>query len=156
MKIWIDADACPGAVRDIVLKAAVRQKIEIVFVANKGLNLPESPLVSLVKVDAGPDVADQYIVDHASTSDLVVTQDIPLAHILVTAGIVTINPRGDVYTADNIGDRISVRDLMQGLRDTGEITGGPKQFGEKEKRAFASSFDRELTKLSIRSKQGKQ
>lgn len=131
----------------------MRSRIPIVFVANKQLVLPESELISLVKVDAGADEADKYIQLNASPTDLVVTQDIPLAHSLVCAGTIVINPRGDVYTEDNIGDRISIRDLCQGLRETGEMTGGPKQFGEKEKRAFAASFDRELTKLLHRNAQ---
>jgi uncharacterized protein YaiI (UPF0178 family) len=147
MRIWIDADACPGAVRDIVIKAAVKRKIEICFVANKTLVLPESTLISRVQVASGPDVADQYILENVATNDLVVTQDIPLAHGLLAKGAVVINPRGEVFTDDNIADRLSIRDISQGLRDVGEMTGGPAPFGEKEKRAFASSFDRELTKL---------
>lgn len=150
MKIWIDADACPGAVRDIVIKAAVRRQIQILFVANKQLVLPESEFISLVKVEAGADVADMYIQSNAVPGDLVVTQDIPLAHSLVSAGTVVLSPRGEVFTEDNIGERIALRDLCTGLRDAGEITGGPKQFGEKEKRAFASGFDRELAKLLAR------
>jgi uncharacterized protein YaiI (UPF0178 family) len=150
VRIWIDADACPQAVRDIVIKTVVRLKLEAVFVANKSLNLPESPLIKSVLVPAGPDVADDYIKTSAQDSDLVISQDIPLAHYLVKAGIVVINPRGDVYTEANISDRISSRDLMESLRDAGMITGGPGQFGEKEKRAFASALDRELTRLRKR------
>ena len=149
VRIWVDADACPGAVRDIILRAALKRKLQSIFVANKVLLLPISPYVSSITVAAGPDVADDYIAEHALTCDLVVTADIPLAHRLVTAGVVAINPRGLVYNPDNIGERISMRDLMSDLRDAGEITGGPKQFGDKEKREFASSFDRELTRLIL-------
>ena len=147
MRIWVDADACPGAVRDIVIKAAVKRKIEICFVANKALVLPESPLIIKVLVAAGPDVADQYILEHVASNDLIVTQDIPLAHGLLAKGAVVLNPHGNVFTNDNIADRLSIRDISQGLLDAGEMTGGPAPFGDKEKRAFASSFDRELTKL---------
>jgi uncharacterized protein len=147
MRIWIDGDACPVAVRDIVIRAAVRRQIPVVFVANNQLVLPDSEHVSFVKVEAGPDLADRYIQENARSSDLVVTQDIPLAHLLVSTGIVVINPRGEVYSENNIGDRLSMRNLCQELRDSGEVSGGPKQFGEKEKKAFASSFDRELTRL---------
>lgn len=150
MKVWIDADACPQAVRDIVLKACFRLRFELVFVANRAFELPCSPLVSFVKVDDGPDIADKYIIENACTKDLVISQDIPLAHRLVKAGIVVINPRGDVYTNDNIGERISNRDLFQELREAGMLTGGPKQYGDKEKRAFASAFDRELSKLRLK------
>jgi len=147
MKIWVDADACPGAVKDIVMSAALKRKVEAVFLANKTLTLPASTFISFQLVKATPDAADQLIAREAATGDLVITQDIPLAHILVTNGVTTISPRGIIFTPDNIGERLSVRDLMTELRDSGEMTGGPKQFGEKEKRHFASAFDRELTRL---------
>ena len=146
-KLWIDADAIPNIVRDIVVAAAVRLKLEAIFVANKRLYLPESPLLSSVIVNSAPDAADNYIKDNAKKFDLVVTQDIPLAHMLVPLGVVVIDPRGEVFTEDNIGPRISMRNLMEDLRNAGEITGGPKQFGEKEKRAFAAAFDRQINKL---------
>lgn len=147
MKIWVDADACPGAVRDIVLSAAYKRKVETVFVANKLLALPVSDLVSFVQVANTPDAADGYIIEQAVVGDLVITQDIPLAHPLVHRNIVVISPRGVVFDEDNIGERLSIRDMMQDMRDSGVVTGGPKQFGDKEKREFASSFDRALTKL---------
>jgi len=147
MKIWVDADAAPGAVKDIVMAAAVKRAVEAVFVANKKLTIPQSSLISFIQVEVSPDAADYLIAADSQVGDLVITQDIPLAHILVTKGVTTISPRGIIFTPDNIGERLSVRDLMQGLRDAGEITGGPKQFGDKEKRAFASAFDKELTRL---------
>jgi uncharacterized protein YaiI (UPF0178 family) len=147
MKIWVDADACPGAIKDIITTAAVKRAVEAVFVANKTLTFPVSTYISFQLVAAGPDIADQHIAEEAQPGDLVITQDIPLAHILVTKGVATISPRGVIFCPDNIGERLSVRDLMQELRDTGEMTGGPKQCGDKEKRAFASAFDRELTRL---------
>lgn len=147
MKIWVDADACPVAVKDIIVHASHRRKINTVFVANKDMLVPDSPLISFVRVASTPDAADQYIQTHAESGDLVVTQDIPLAHVLVPMKVVVINPRGEKYTSENIGERLSIRDFMQERRDSGDITGGPKQFGEKEKRAFAATFDRELTRM---------
>jgi uncharacterized protein YaiI (UPF0178 family) len=151
MKIWIDADACPSAVRDIVTKAALRLSLPVAFVANKQLNIPANSLYSFHLVPAGPDLADAYIVEHAQPGDLVVSQDIPLAAALVPKGVVVIELRGTVFTPDNIGERLGVRDLLTELRDSGMIGGGPAPFGDKEKQQFASAFDRELTKL-IRSK----
>ncbi len=148
MQIWVDADACPGAVKDIIVAAANRRAIKAAFVANKFLFLPISPYLSFVQVNTDPDAADLYIKGHAKKFDLVITQDILLAHVLVPMEVVVIDPRGKKYTQDNIGESVSTRNLMQGLRDSGEITGGPKQFGDKEKRAFASTFDKELTRLS--------
>lgn len=147
MRIWVDADACPGAVRDVVLAASYKRKIETIFVANKQLTLPVSDLVQFILVGNAPDAADAYIIEQAVRGDLVITQDIPLAHPLVRREIVVISPRGVVFDDDNIGERLSIRDMMQDMRDAGMVTGGPKQFWEREKREFASSFDRELTKL---------
>ena len=147
VRIYVDADACPGVIKDIIIRAANSRKIPTIFVANKVLILPVSEYLRQETVEAGLDKADAFIAENAVASDLVVTQDIPLAHQLVKKGIVAINPRGLIYTEDNIGDRISVRDLLTDLRDSGEITGGPKPFGDKDKRAFASSFDRVLTQL---------
>lgn len=147
MKIWIDADACPGAVREIVIRAAEKLGIPSVFVAAKYLFLPQSPVLSLVLVEAGPDAADAHIVEQSARGDLCVTQDIPLAALLVPKGVVTINPRGDVYSAGNIGERLGMRNFMQDMRDAGLVTGGPAAFGVKDKQRFADSFNRELTKL---------
>lgn len=149
MKIWVDADACPIAVKDIISRAAHRRSIEAVFVANKLLPLMTSPYISFTQVDFSPDAADRFIAESALEGDLVVTQDIPLAHILVPKNIVVLSPRGLVFTPDNIAERISVRNLMQDLRDSGETTSGPKPFGDKERREFAAAFDRALTKLKI-------
>lgn len=147
MKVWVDADACPVAVKDIVIKAAHRLGIQTTFVANKVITLPLSPHLSSVQVPKGADVADQYIVDQASKNDLVITQDILLAALLVPMEVVVIDPRGQQFTADNIGERVSVRALMTDLRDTGEIAGGPKQFSDRDKQRFASAFDRAVTSL---------
>ena len=156
MKIWVDADACPVAVKEIVYGAAIRRGIPAIYVANKHLFMPASKLISVVKVELGLDVADRYIEEHAVPGELVITQDIPLAHLLVQKSVTVIDPRGKRFTEDNIGEKLAVRNLMHGLRETGEITGGPKQFGDKEKRAFAATFDQELTRLVNLKRRSKQ
>ena len=148
MKIWVDADACPVVIRDIIIKAAVRRKVETVFVANKETVLPQSPLLSAVKVALGADEADKYIDEQAQKEDLVVTQDILLAQLLVAREITAIDPRGVVFCEDNIGERVSVRALMVDLRSTGEVSGGQRPFNEIDKRNFSNSFDKQLTRLT--------
>lgn len=149
MIIWVDADAAPRAVKDMVAKASLRLEIETRFVANQRLQTPaNNSFVIAVRVEGGPDVADNHIAEHAQPGDLAVTADIPLAARLVEKGVVAIDPRGTEYNRDNIGERLSVRDFMDQLRFTGVETGGPSVYGEREKREFASTFDRLLTKLS--------
>jgi len=148
LKIWIDADAAPREVKEIVFRAAKRLSIETVLVANQRLRTPpDNSLVTSVCVEGGPDVADQYIVAHAVAGDLVVTQDIPLAALLVPRQIAVLDPRGDEHTEDTIGGRLSVRDLMDSLRSAGVTTDGPPPFNARAKRAFASALDRTLTRL---------
>ena len=147
MRIWVDADACPGAVRDIVLRAAERLRVPTVFVANKRLALPRSEVVSSVQVGAGLDVADQHIAANAQAGDLAVTQDIPLAALLVARGAVVMDPRGELFSPENIDERLSVRNFMQELREGGVMTGGPAGFSAQAKQQFAATFDRELTRL---------
>jgi uncharacterized protein YaiI (UPF0178 family) len=147
MRIWVDADACPGAIKEIVIKAAIKREVLTVFVANKDIWLPPSPQLSAVRVALGPDVVDRHIVAESQTGDLAITQDIPLAAQLVPKGLVVISPYGTLFSVDNIGDRLGVRDFMQDMRDAGLVTGGPKPFGEKEKRQFANAFDQALTRL---------
>ena len=145
MKLWIDADAIPRAVKEICLRASERLELETILVANQRLQLPPGcPLLSAVRVDGGPDVADRYIVEHAATGDVTVTADIPLAALLVRKGVVVIDPRGDEYTAESIGERLSVRNFMDGLRGAGVETGGHATYGPREKRAFANALDRAL------------
>ena len=147
MRLWLDADAAPRDVKDICYRASERLDLETILVANQRLQLPAGyPKVSAVRVDGGPDVADQYIVDNASPDDIVVTQDIPLAALLVPRGIVVIDPRGEVYTAESIGERLSVRNFMDGLRGAGVETGGHAAYGPREKQAFANALDRALTR----------
>jgi uncharacterized protein YaiI (UPF0178 family) len=147
MRIWVDADACPNIIKDIIIRAAVKLQVETIFVANKYLNIPTSDYLKSKIVNAGPDVADAFIAESAEPFDLAVTQDIPLASLLVTKGVITINPRGTLYSEDNIGDRLSTRNLMHELRETGVITGGPAPIASKDKQKFADTFNRELTKL---------
>ncbi len=147
MKIWIDADASPRAVKEIVFRAAERLQVEVCLVANKPLAKHHSQFVTSLVVSQGPDVADDYIAEHASPLDLVITADIPLAARIVEKGGVALDPRGDLYTEDNVGERLSVRDLMQELRAEGFAGGGPAQFGQVDRQRFASSFDRTVTRL---------
>ena len=147
MRIWVDADAAPNDVKSIVARAALRLEIETHWVANQRLQTPaNNPYVRAVRVDGGPDVADDFIVEHAEVGDLAVTADIPLAARLVEKRVRTIDPRGTEYTAENIGERLSVRDFMDQLRTTGVETGGPSAYGPKDKQAFAGALDRILTR----------
>lgn len=149
MKIWVDADAAPRAVKEIVFRAAKRLEIETALVSNQRLTIPlNNPFVHQVRVGHGTDVADQHIVDQAEEGDLAITADIPLAAALVEKGIVVIDPRGEEYSEENVRQRLSIRDFMHELRDQGVDTGGPSAYSESEKRAFAATFDRLLTALT--------
>jgi uncharacterized protein YaiI (UPF0178 family) len=131
-----------------VYRAAKRLRVATVLVANQRLEPPAgNPLVSAVRVDGGPDVADQYIAAHAEPGDLVVTQDIPLAALLVARNIVVLDPRGEEHTAETVGERLSIRDFMEALRRGGTITGGPPPYDARAKQAFAGALDRALTRL---------
>lgn len=148
LRIWVDADAAPRDVKDIVARAALRLEIPAYLVANQRLQTPaNNPFVSALRVEGGPDVADDHIAVEARSGDLAVTVDIPLAARLVEKGVKTIDPRGVEYTNENIRERLSVRDFMDQLRSSGVETGGPSGWGAREKRAFASTFDRVLTGL---------
>jgi uncharacterized protein YaiI (UPF0178 family) len=134
-------------VKEICLRASERLKLTTVFVANQRLPLPPGYAnVSTVRVDGGPDVADRYIAEHASAGDVAVTADIPLAALLVPNGVVVLDPRGEEYTTESIGERLSVRNFMDGLRSTGVDTGGHAAYGAREKQAFANALDRALTR----------
>lgn len=146
MKIWVDADALPTAIKDIILRASRRLRVETIFVANKELRVESDPLVSFVRVTEGIDIADGYIVDASEPGDLCVTADIPLAARLVEKGLVVIDPRGDLYSGEGIGERLSVRDFMADLRGAGVQTQGPPPFSARAKQRFASTLDRELTR----------
>ena len=147
MKLWLDADAAPRDVKDVCIRACERLKLETILVANQRVQLPVGyPLLSSVRVDGGPDVADRYIVEHAVAGDVAVTADIPLAALLVPNGVTVIDPRGEEYTAESIGERLSVRNFMESLRGAGVETGGHAAWGAREKQAFANALDRVLTK----------
>ena len=144
MKIWIDADACPGPIREIVFRASRRLSIEVVLVANSPSRTPKSALVSYVVVPKGLDEADMWIADRVEVEDLVITADIPFAAAVVEKGAIAINPRGEAYTEDNVRARLSMRDFMTELRESGVQTGGAAPFGPKDKQRFANSLDRIL------------
>lgn len=147
MKLWLDADAAPRDVKDVCLRAAERLKLETVLVANQRLQLsPGYAHVSAVRVDGGPDVADRYIAEHAIEGDVAVTADIPLAALLVPKGVVVIDPRGEEYTVESIGERLSVRNFMDGLRGAGVETGGHGSYSARDKQAFSNALDRALTR----------
>jgi hypothetical protein len=147
LTLWIDADAAPRDVKEIVFRAARRLELPTVLVANQRLQVPPGNLfVSTVRVEGGPDVADRHIADAAVQGDVAVTADIPLASTLVAKGVRVIDPRGEEYTAENIGERLTVRDFMDSLRGSGVETGGSRPYGAKEKQAFASALDRVLTR----------
>jgi uncharacterized protein len=148
LKIWIDADAAPRDVKELVFRAAKRLQVETVLVANQRLQAPPgNPMITAVRVDGGADVADRYIVEHASPGDLVVTQDVPLAALLVPQGIAVIDPRGIEHTSETIGERLSVRDFMEQARFAGVVTGGPPPYDAKARQLFAAALDRVLTRL---------
>jgi uncharacterized protein len=152
MKLWLDADAAPRDVKEICFRASERLGLETVLVANQRLVLPLGyRFLSSVRVEGGPDVADDYIAANAVSGDVAVTADIPLAAILVPKGVIVIDPRGDEYTLEIIGERLSVRNFMDSLRSTGVETGGHAPYGSREKQAFANALDRVLTRaLRIR------
>jgi hypothetical protein len=147
MKIWIDADACPRVIKEIVFRASQRLKVHVCLVANKVLTRHDTPLVESVVVQDGFDAADDYIVQNTAPEDLVITADIPLAARIVANGGVALDPRGELYTEENVGERLSMRDLMMELRSEGLVQGGPAQFSLTDRQKFASALDRFLTRL---------
>lgn len=147
MKIWIDADACPRVIKEILFRASERLKVPVFLVANKSLAKHNSQLIESVVVADGFDVADDYIAEHAGSNDLVITADIPLAARIVAKGGIALDPRGELYTEENVGERLSIRDLMMELRSGGLIQGGPAQFNMTDRQKFASSLDRLLTQM---------
>jgi uncharacterized protein YaiI (UPF0178 family) len=147
MKIWIDADAAPNAVKEIVFRASARLGLETALVANQSISTPtNNPLVESVIVPGGPDVADRHIVDHAEEGDLAITADIPLAAALVEKGVLVLDPRGERYSEANVRERLSIRDFMDSLRSSGVETGGPKPYGKRDRQDFANALDRLLTR----------
>lgn len=146
MHIWVDADACPKVIKEILFRAAERVQVPLTLVANKPLQSPPSRLIRSVHVNGGFDVADNYIVQHLQPDDLVVTADIPLAAEVIENGGHALNPRGTFYTRDNIKERLVIRDLMDELRGSGIHTGGLKGLSQSDRQAFANQLDRFLSK----------
>jgi uncharacterized protein YaiI (UPF0178 family) len=146
MQIWVDADACPGAIKDILFRAAERQRVQVSLVANQALRIPPSPYLRLVQVPPGFDVADKRIIELLAPGDLVITADIPLAAAAIEKNAHALNPRGELYTKDNIRERLSMRNFMDELRGSGVTTGGPSALSQRDRQAFANSLDSFLAK----------
>lgn len=145
-QIWVDADACPNVIKDILFRAADRARIPTTLVANQWIRVPPSPYIRSVQVPPGADVADSEIVRRVAAGDLVVTQDIPLAALVLEKGALALDPRGELHTADTIGQRLSMRNFMDELRGSGVDTGGPATFHARDRQAFANQLDRWLAR----------
>jgi len=146
MQIWVDADACPGVIKEILFRAAERAKVSLTLVANKLLRTPPSRYIKAIQVPGGFDVADSKIVELVEYGDLVITADIPLASLVIGKGGHALNPRGEFYTQDNIQERLSMRNFMDELRSSGVDTGGPSSFSQSDRQVFANQLDRFLAR----------
>lgn len=146
MDIWVDADACPGAIKDILFRAAQRTGVQLTLVANHALQVPPNANIRMLQVSSGFDVADDEIVRLAQAGDLVITSDIPLAAEVIEKGAHALNSRGELYTTDSIKSRLQMRDFMDTMRASGVNTGGPPPLSQAEKQAFANHLDRFLAK----------
>jgi len=146
MKIWVDADACPGVIKEILFRAAQRTEVTMTLVANQAVRIPPSRHIKMIQVASGFDVADNEIVKRVNPGDLVITADIPLAAEVIEKGGNALNPRGELYTADNIKNRLTMRDFMDTLRSSGIDTGGPPALNQGDRKAFANQLDRFLSK----------
>ena len=144
MKIWVDADACPVAIKEILYRVANRTQIELTLIANQMLRVPPSPWIKALQVPSGFDVADQRIVQEVAAGDLVVTADVPLAARVITKGAVVIDPRGELLDKGNIQERLTMRNFMETLRNSGVETGGPASLSAADRQAFANQLDRLL------------
>jgi uncharacterized protein YaiI (UPF0178 family) len=145
-QIWVDADACPNVIKEILFRAAERVELPVILVANQPIPVPRSRFVRSVQVASGFDVADNYIVQQAEPGDLVITADIPLAAEAIAKGCMALNPRGELYTEDNIRQRLNMRDFMDTLRGSGIDTGGPSALSQGDRMAFANQLDRFLAR----------
>ncbi|WAN10288.1 YaiI/YqxD family protein [Stutzerimonas balearica] len=148
MRVWIDADACPRAARDLVVKFALRRQFEVVLVAGQAVARPNFACVRLVVVPSGPDAADDYLVEHAEPGELVICSDVPLADRLVKKGVAALDPRGREFDERNMGERLAVRNLFTELREQGQVGGGQAAYADKDRQAFANALDRLLNALS--------
>jgi len=146
MKIWVDADACPGAIKEILFRVAERRALQVTLVANQLLRVPGSRFISALQVPAGADVADTEIVRRMAPGDLVVTGDIPLAALVLGRQGFVLNPRGEFYTQDNIAQQLTMRAFMEELRSGGVETGGPPPFNQADRQQFANALDRHLSR----------
>ena len=142
MTIWVDADACPGVIKDMLYRAAQRVSLKLTLVANRALQVPRSPWISMVQVPRGFDVADNHILEMAAAGDLVITADIPLAAAVVDKGASALNPRGELYTRDNVQGLLDMRNFMDTLRSSGVETGGPPALSNNDRQAFAAELNR--------------
>ena len=154
MEIWVDADACPAVIKDILFRAAVRTGVQVTLVANQSLQIPKSPRIRLLRVPAGFDVADKEIAKRCQPGDLVVTADIPLAAEVIEKGCQALNPRGELYSADGIKAQLTMRDFMDTLRASGIQTGGPPALSQADRQRFASHLDKLLVAWEKRSREG--
>ena len=143
-QVWIDADACPKVIKDILFRAAQRLEFQLTLVANHALTTPPSPYISALQVSSGFDVADDYIVEHVCAGDIVITGDIPLAADLIAKEALVLTPRGERFTPNNIGARLNMRDFMEDMRSTGDIRGGPAPLNHNDRMQFANALDRLL------------
>lgn len=146
MHIWVDADACPNVIKEVLFKAALRREVPVTLVANAFLSVPPSPLIKAIQVASGFDEADKEIVRLVESGDLVITADIPLANAIVDKGATGLNPRGELYTEDNVKGLLRMRNLMEELRSGGMVSGGPAPLGAKDKQEFTNQLDRFLTR----------
>lgn len=155
MKIWVDADACPNVVKNVIYKVARRRRVKVVLVANQFMRIPESELFSFIEVGNGFNEADEKIVELLDETDLVITADIPMASDVIEKGAVALNPRGEMYTTDNIRARLSMRDFMDTLRMGGAITGGPSPLDQHNIQNFTNALDKFLTRAEKLQQQSK-
>jgi len=146
MKIWIDADACPGEAKQLLFRTAERRRVFMTLVANQPIPIPRSEFISTLLVPSGANVADARIVELMAPGDLVITADIPLAALVVNKGGMALDPRGQLYHVENIGERLAMRHLLDELRGGGQITGGPANYNQKDRQAFANQLDRWVTR----------
>lgn len=149
MQIWVDADACPGVIKEIIFRAAERRQIQTILVANQMLRTPPSKFIRAIQVPSGFDVADAHIVDQLTPGDLVITADIPLASLVIGRGAHALNPRGEMYTTATIQERLTMRNFMEELRGAGIETGGPSAFSQADRQTFANQLDRFLAKIPV-------
>ncbi len=147
--IWVDADACPGAIKEVLFRAAQRRHLHTRLVANHAMRVPRSPFIRLIQVPSGFDAADDYIAEQVSPGDLVITADVPLADRIVTAGAIGLNPRGTLYTKETVREHLNRRDFMEEMRSAGLASGGPSALDKRQVQAFANALDRFLATAAL-------